>query len=84
MLYYEGHPTPSIRYDASEEDVRAALSTIPVIQGVDVEFSMDSSGACNSTAINIIQASHFDVLSLGKLFRYLLISLMRKTCPSFS
>lgn len=35
-----------------------ALSVIPVIiQGVDVEFSIATSGACNSTAINVIQAS---------------------------
>lgn len=33
-----------------------ALSIIPVLHGVDVEFSIPNSEACNSTAINIIQA----------------------------
>lgn len=47
----------SLPYDASEADVEDALSIIPVIQGVDVEFSIATSGACNSTAINVIQAS---------------------------
>ena len=58
MLYFEGHATTSILYDASEADVENALSTISVIQqGVDVEFSLADSGACNTTAINVIQAS---------------------------
>ena len=53
----EGYATVSLPYDASEADVEDALSIIPVIQGVDVEFSIATSGACNSTAINVIQAS---------------------------
>lgn len=58
VLYYEGYATTSILYDASEEDVEVALSTISIIQGVDVDFSLGYSGACSSTAINIIQASN--------------------------
>ncbi|CAM9299639.1 unnamed protein product [Hapterophycus canaliculatus] len=55
VLYYEGHPATTLPYDASEVDVQSALSAISLIQGVNVEFSIPSSGACNSTAINIIQ-----------------------------
>lgn len=59
VLYYEGYATASLSHDASEADIEDALSIVPVIQGVDVEFSMPTSGACNSTAINVIQASTY-------------------------
>ncbi|CAM9494096.1 unnamed protein product [Scytosiphon promiscuus] len=55
VLYYEGYPTTTLAHDASETDVEVALSAIQLIQGVNVEFSIPSSGACNSTAINVIQ-----------------------------
>lgn len=58
VLYYEGYPSTTLSYDASEADVRAALSAIPAIQGVDVTFSIPGSGACNSAAINVIQVGH--------------------------
>lgn len=58
VLYYEGHPTPSILYDASEADMEKALKSIPTIQGVAVEFSSPSSGACNSSAINVIEVRY--------------------------
>lgn len=55
MLYYEGHATTSIVYNADEEDVESALKMISVLQDVDVTFSIPSSGACNTSAINVIQ-----------------------------
>lgn len=55
MLYYEGHATGSILHDASESDVESALAIMPVVRGVNVDFSLPSSGACNSTAINVMQ-----------------------------
>lgn len=56
VLYYEGYPTTTLLHDASEANVETALSAIPVIQGgVNVDFSIPSSGACNSTATNVIQ-----------------------------
>ncbi|CAM9684713.1 unnamed protein product [Pylaiella littoralis] len=56
VLYYESYPSATLRHDASEADVETALSAIPVIQGgVNVDFSIPLSGACNSTAINVIQ-----------------------------
>lgn len=55
VLYYEGYATTSILHDASEEDVRDAIETIPLIQSVDVKFSIPSSGACKIAAINVIQ-----------------------------
>lgn len=57
VLYFEGYATASLSHDASEADVEDALSIVPVVQGVDVEFSIATSGACNSTAINVIQVS---------------------------
>lgn len=42
-------------YDADEEDVESALETISVLQDVDVTFSIPSSGACNTSVINVIQ-----------------------------
>ena len=58
VLYYEGHPSTTISHAASAATVKAALSAIPAIRGVNVDFSVPSSGACNSAAINIIQVSH--------------------------
>lgn len=55
MLYYEGYATPPLLYDASETDLEDALKSIPIIQGVAVEFSNPSSGACNSSATNVIE-----------------------------
>lgn len=55
VLYYEGHPTATISHAASAAMVQAALSAIPAIQGVNVDFSVPSSGACNSAEINVIQ-----------------------------
>lgn len=58
VLYYEGYPSTTLSYDATKGEVQAALSAIPTIQGVNVAFSIDDSGACNSDAINVIQVSH--------------------------
>ncbi|CAM9203672.1 unnamed protein product [Ectocarpus sp. 12 AP-2014] len=55
VLYYEGYPTTDILYDASEADIESALAAIPDVQGANVEFSIPLSGACSSTAINVIQ-----------------------------
>lgn len=56
-MYYEGHASTSILHDASPDDVKGALESIPVIQGVDVDFSVPTSGACNASVINVVQAS---------------------------
>lgn len=58
VLYFEGYPTTTLLHDASEADVESALSSIPATQGINVEFSIPLSGACNSTAINVMQVSH--------------------------
>lgn len=66
VLYYEGYPTTTLSHDASAAKVKAALSAIPAIRGVNVNFSIPLGGACSSAAINVIQVGH--VLSLP-LFR---------------
>ncbi|CAM9408980.1 unnamed protein product [Discosporangium mesarthrocarpum] len=55
VLYYEGHGSSSIPYDASAEDIEEALEDIQLVNDVNVVFSSPSSGACNSTYINVIQ-----------------------------
>lgn len=57
VLYYEGHPTTTLSHDASAANVKAALSAIPAVQGVNVDFSIPLN-ACNSAAINVIQVGH--------------------------
>ncbi|CAM9607255.1 unnamed protein product, partial [Sphacelaria rigidula] len=55
VLYYEGYASRTLLYDSDEEDVESALHSISILQGVDVTFSIPSSGACNTSAINVIQ-----------------------------
>ncbi|CAM9660147.1 unnamed protein product [Choristocarpus tenellus] len=55
VLYYEHQESTSIAFDANAADVEEALRDIPSVADVEVKFSVNASGACNSTVINVIQ-----------------------------
>mmetsp|Transcript_22484 Transcript_22484/g.35644 ORF Transcript_22484/g.35644 Transcript_22484/m.35644 type:complete len:689 (+) Transcript_22484:238-2304(+) len=53
VLYYRGKPSDTIAYDATEDEVEAALTYINRLTEVDVSFGTGSS-VCNADDINVV------------------------------
>jgi len=53
VLYYRGKPSDTIAYDATEDEVEAALTYINRLTEVDVSFSTGSA-VCNADDINVV------------------------------